>query len=155
MYVIIFGYRVKPTWFVVSCVLPLCDVALASYGGGGAGPMLPHSPNVTLHAHHMPDLPSIASSSIAKQSGSTHELLEMGCCASAKVCPLVGFEGVCLCRLCMLETHWQKRFALRGAPRGALRGFVCPNSNFMGLFSFRPSATIILECEPCANTNED
>ena len=38
------------------------------------------------------------------------------------VCPLVGFEGACLCRLRLLKTHWQKGFALRGALLGALYG---------------------------------
>ena len=83
---------------------------------------MPHSPNATLHAHHMPDLPSIASSSISTQSANTHELLEMGRCASTKglplVCPLVGFEGVCLCRLCLLETHWQIGFRATGRSPG-------------------------------------
>ena len=78
---------IKPKWFVLLCVLPLCQVALAAYGGGGAGPTLPHSPNVTLRAHHVPDIPSIASSSISKQSGDAHGLLEMGCCDSAKSLP--------------------------------------------------------------------
>ena len=80
-------------------------------------------------------------------------------CASTKglplVCPLVGFEGVCLCRLCLFETHWQKGFALRGALRGALRDFVCPNSNLVCLLSFHPTATIIFWCAFCANTTEE
>ena len=145
---------------VVVCVLQLCDVALAAYGGGGAGSTLPHSPNVTLHAHHMPDLPSIASSSISKQSGNTHKLLEMGCCASAKglplLCPLVGFEGVCLCRLCLLKTHWLKgfalRFALRGALWGALRGFICPIYGSVLLSSTGNNKFL---CAFCANTYEE
>ena len=79
---------IKPKWFVFLCVLPLCQVALAAYGGGGAGPTLPRFSSVTLHAHHMPDIPSIASSSMSKQSANIHELLDMGCCASAKGLPL-------------------------------------------------------------------
>ena len=87
------------------------------------------------------------------------EVLEMGCRASAKrqplVCPLVGFEGVCLCRLCSLKIHWHKGFALQGALRGPLQGalrgalrgtlgiFISPDSNFLGLLSYRAHATII------------
>ena len=132
-------------------------MAFAAYGGegGGAGFTLPHSPKVTLHAHHMPDITSIAFSSISKKSANTHEVLEMGCCASTKglplVCPLVGFEGVYLCRLCSLKTHCHKGFGLRGSLRGALRGalrgtfgiLICPDFNFMGLLSYHPQATIM------------
>ena len=62
--------RSNPNRFIVFCGLPLCDVALVAYGGGSAGPTLPHSPNVTHNAHHVPILLSIA---FSKQSVNTHE----------------------------------------------------------------------------------
>ena len=122
---------IKPKWCVFRCVLPLCQVALAVYGRGGARPPLPHSPNVTLHAHDMLDIPQLSLQAFQSSLPTPTNFWRWAVVPAQRVCPWSApwlVLRACLFRLCSLKTHWHKGFARIFLTGGLDISNVGPNS---------------------------